>query len=79
MQAWRDDVRQALRVLRTSPAFALASLFMLALGIGANAAIFTLIDAVLLRPLPFADARQLVRITADLPGRGARDVGVGIP
>jgi putative ABC transport system permease protein len=79
MQAWRDDVRQALRVLRTAPGFALASLFMLALGIGANAAIFTVIDAVLLRPLPFTDARQLVRITADLTGRGARDVGVGIP
>jgi predicted permease len=79
MQALLDDVRQAGRVLGKSPGFALASLFMLALGIGANAAIFTIIDAVLLRPLPFADSRQLVRITADLEGRGVRDVGVGIP
>jgi putative ABC transport system permease protein len=79
MQAMLDDVRQAVRVLGKSPGFALASLFMLALGIGANAAIFTIIDAVLLRPLPFADSRQLVRITSDLDGRGVRDVGVGIP
>jgi predicted permease len=79
MRAVWDDVRQAGRVLGQAPGFALAALFMLALGIGANAAIFTIIDAVLLRPLPFLDARQLVRITADLTGRGAHDVGVGIP
>src|SRR6266511_412468 len=79
MQAILDDVRQACRVLAKAPGFAAASLFMLAFGIGANAAIFTIIDTVLLRPLPFPDARQLVRITGDLTGRGARDVGVSIP
>jgi predicted permease len=79
MQAMLDDVRQACRVLLKAPGFAAASLLMLALGIGANAAIFTIIDAVLLRPLPFSDARQLVLITSDLKNRGAVDVGVGFP
>src|SRR5689334_16034445 len=79
MRATWDDVRQAGRVLAKAPGFACASVLMLALGIGANAAIFTVIDAVLLRPLPFQDSSQLVRITADLTGRGVRDVGVGIP
>jgi predicted permease len=79
MRAIVDDVRQACRVLLKAPGFAAASLFMLALGIGANAAIFTLIDAVLLRPLPFPDPGQLVRLTAELTGRGVRDAGVAIP
>jgi putative ABC transport system permease protein len=77
MSALIDDLRQAFRVLGKSPGFAAASLFMLALAIGANTAIFTVIDAVLLRPLPFPQPQQLVRITADLTGRGARNVGVG--
>ncbi len=76
LQALADDTRQAWRVMRKSPGFAAASVGMLAIGIGANTAIFTVIDAVLLRPLPFHDAQQLVRITCDLTGRGARDVGV---
>jgi predicted permease len=79
MHGWVDDVRQACRVLAKSPGFAIASVFMLALGIGASTAIFSVIDAVLLRPLPFVDAGRLVRISADLTGRGALDVGVAIP
>jgi predicted permease len=76
MQTLADDVRYAWRVMGKAPGFAAASVFMLAIGIGANTAIFTIIDAVLLRPLPFPQSQQLVRITADLTGRGARDVGV---
>src|SRR5262245_65999521 len=78
MATIRDDVRQALRLLLRSPGFTAASLLMLALGIGANTAIFSIIDAVLLRPLPFRDAGQLVRLTLDLRGRGVRDAGIDV-
>src|SRR5688572_7732303 len=64
MRRWvdelRDNVRFALRQLRRAPAFTAVAAITLALGIGANSAIFALVDATLLRPLPFPDAGQLV-------------------
>jgi hypothetical protein len=51
----------------------------LALGIGANTAIFSIVDAVLLRSLPFRDAGQLVRVVDNLPGVGLKDVGMSVP
>jgi putative ABC transport system permease protein len=57
---FRDDVRFAWRQLWRAPGFAAVATITLALGIGANSAIFALVDATLLRPLPFRDAGQLV-------------------
>src|SRR3984957_4753242 len=57
-----QDVRYAMRQLRKTPAFTVTVLLTLALGIGANAAIFTLVHTVLLQRLPVADPKALVRV-----------------
>src|SRR5271154_896822 len=61
------DAKFALRQLRRSPGFALPAILTLALGIGANTAIFTLIDSIMLRPLPYPQQEQLVRISGTFP------------
>ena len=59
------DARYALRVLRRAPVFAVVAILSLALGIGANAAIFQLIDTVRFRSLPVADPQGLAEVRAD--------------
>jgi predicted permease len=74
-----QDVRFSLRMLRKSPGFTLVAILTMALGIGATTAIFSVVDATLLHPLPYPQPEQLVSIQADFPGVGARDVGMSEP
>ncbi len=65
-----SDLRFAVRALRRAPGFALAAILTLAIGIGANTAIFSLISAALLQPLPYPDAARLVQMWMTTPGGG---------
>ena len=70
------DLRIAARRLRTAPAFTAVAVITLAFGIAATGAIFTVVEDVLLRPLPFAHAERLVRVTADFRRLGVDDAGL---
>jgi len=74
-----NDIRYSLRTLRKSPGFAVVVILTLALGIGANTAIFSIVDGVLLRPLPFQQPERLVRIIDDVTGAGLHNIGMSVP
>src|SRR5713101_6397789 len=67
LETFAHDGRFALRVLRRSPGFTALAVLSVALGIGANAAMFSLLSAIILRPLPYPRADRLVRLTRFYP------------
>ncbi|MGC2182630.1 MAG: ABC transporter permease [Terriglobales bacterium] len=74
-----QDVRYGLRMLVKKPTFTIVGVLTLALGVGANTAIFSIVNAVLLRSLPYPDPDRLVRIFFNEPGVGLRDVKFSKP
>jgi len=77
MQSLSRDLSLGVRTLRNNPVFALTAIITLALGIGASTAIFSVVNAVLLRPLPYANADRLAFITQDLRARSVVDFPIG--
>jgi len=72
------DLKLILRRLRKSPAFAFTVLLTLAIGIGANTAVFTVVDSVLLKPLPYPDSDRLVALWLNAPGGGLSNFSNGL-
>ena len=82
MQKFFFDLRFVLRQLRKSPGFAVTAVLMLAFGIGATTAIFSIVEGVLLRPLPFPDSDRLMVLADQLQGvdiGGNGEAGVTVP
>jgi predicted permease len=74
-----QDVRLAFRRMRRGPLFAVSVVGTLALGVAATTSIYSVVDGVLLKPLPFPDPRALVRVSADYEAINLRDIGMSQP
>src|SRR5262249_60178096 len=79
MYSWLRDLRFGLRTLVRYPGFMLSALIALALGIGANTAIFSVINSVVLKPLPYEAPAELAVITETNPGKGIDRWNVSLP
>jgi predicted permease len=79
MASFLRDVRFAWRMLAKNPGFTIVAILTLALGIGANVATFSIVYAILLRPLPFPQQEKLVRVFDDLRGSNVQNVGMSVP
>ena len=79
METLLQDIRYGIRMLLKRPSFTLIAVIALALGIGANTAIFSVVNAVLLRPLPFPQAERLMNVWETNPQRGQKRAAVSYP
>jgi len=79
METLLKDLRYALRNLRRNPGFTLLAVLTLALGIGANSAIFSVVNAVVLEPLPYPNPERLVFITSQFPSLGFDQFWISMP
>ncbi len=73
VETMAQDIRYTVRTLRKSPGFTMTSVVVLALAIGANTAMFSVLNAVLLRPLPYRSPEQLAMLWSEIPSQGVRE------